>query len=170
MARVIFLLLLLSLALPGGPRTGKPPDEIPVTVLFRDFAGDAVTPPDHMKSDGKGTYSNGVDNVEAVFMSSGNLRLITNISRNPPIRTLLLDLRYPAIGIGANLKPFEVGLTQGDMENRIMISDCSSPFSSTGLKDLPLGGTVLAAVKFTFPDPNNTKMDWSVRRGHNFSQ
>lgn len=170
--KLVMFFGLLTLA-PGTVRIGfpaKPVAEIPVTVTFRDFAGDSGTPPDRILSDGKGGYIGGIDNVDAVFTSSGDLRLVTNISRTPPIRTLLLDFRNLAISIGDNLKPFDAGLAQVDMDSRIMTGDCSSSFSSTGLRDLPLGTTKFAAVLVKVPDPNSTKVDWSVRRGPYVSQ
>jgi hypothetical protein len=151
--------------------SAKPSPEIPVTVEFRDFACDAITPADRIKSDGKGIYSNGIDNVDAVFMGSGNLRLITNTARGAAIRKVHLDFGDVVTENESIPKPFLAGSVEVDMRNHVLNPECTANALSNGLLGLPLGTTNgRASIGIAFDDAVAKTFSWSLRRHQTFPQ
>jgi hypothetical protein len=76
---------------------GAPSTAVPATAEFRDAVATATTPSDKIRSDGQGTYQNGIDCVISEVFSTGEyfLRSVTNNCSTTSPRTVVLDFSTP---------------------------------------------------------------------------
>jgi len=156
--RAALAILSLACVCQGGPREAAASSKSspPATVRFRDAGTDLIT------SDGSGSYSSGVDGVQAFFQSGGNLtfNLLGSNLRSPAMRRLRLDF---GTSLDGSANPFG-----GPIPAAVYLSNTVLNFDGTvasgGLLGMKPGQTspTQLAIQFPDPDPGNTTW-WYVR-------
>ncbi len=116
-------------------------------------------------SDGKGTYYNGVDSVEAVLDASGNLHLKLVANGLPDIRTLCLNFSVTVTSAGTGA-PFTAKCVDAFMSTN---SVASGSTMYGGLLQMPIPTdpnnptTAVANLNVVFVAGNGSGLQWFLR-------
>lgn len=117
----------------GSSSLTKVESGIPVSVTFRNGVGD------NAKSDGKGTYIDGVDGVDA-FVNHPNTEdlILDTHNKNPKesARTIVFDLNHPVPGTGS----IALGTVTG---KHLAVKDVYDPALATGFAQFNSGARIL---------------------------
>lgn len=113
----------------------RKPSGTPLTAVFRDALGDGVTSDARIRP-GDPTYSDGVDDVEAVILTNGNFKVS---AKSPSSRKLCIDFRTQS-------PPPELG--QLECDNGYQSS--SSPDVAGGLPALAVGQSMTSGSQVTW--------------------